>query len=309
MKLLTLLFALATPTAAIQIPKHLPDGDYDVIQRTPDSALEFWQRKSPDPPGHFVKRAKKKWWADQEKLYRDRRQKKHKDKNPKGYSIAGSGEVTAIVNDTGPVPQVERVALDSKPNSVLPFAFDRRACFKVIPETFAEEEYKQAKQAFVNYCSTHKWAYFYASVSVKGNVVVYTCRRQNSWGTCSEGEYEFAEAIIDASCGEGKPGYTYSTKYDQEYGRAWRGVPVCEGDENGGLLAPFNNRENLKASVKEINGKFTDRNKAEVKEHKMEISPGETAESVGEGLSDIWNEKQDKRAKMKRNVVHLMLLE
>lgn len=307
MRVFTFLFALATPIVAFHVPTDLPDGEYDVVRRTSDSPLEFWQRKSPSRPASFVKRAKKKgkWKPDAEKVYNDH--KFHEDLKPKGYSIGGSGELTVIVNDTGPSPRIERINLDSKPNSVLPFAFDRRGCFKAIPQTFPDDEYQQAKRSFINYCATHKWAYFYASISVSANVVVYTCRRENSWGTCSEGEYEFAEAIIDASCGKNAPGYAYSKKFDQEYGRAWRGVPVCHADEKGGKLAVFNNRVNYEPGIRKVEGQFRDKNRGKVNEAKMKVRPDDTVLTVGKHLDNIWDKKQKKR-KAKRGLVHMMML-
>ncbi|KAH6885757.1 hypothetical protein B0T10DRAFT_83696 [Thelonectria olida] len=209
MKCLLLSCLLYAASHALQIPEDLPDGDYRI---THTSAFETETKPLVERYNPLAKR-----W------HPVRRSSKE----------GGTGELNIFVDENAPLPIIESIAVDVHHDTVL-FPADeevKKGCFGQIPHPLPEDDYAASKQSLYNFCTSFGFHKAHVEIALRGRVMVYVCTR--NWpgrhaSFCSETEFEAVEGIMNNTCGVTGAGWVHiGGTWGKEYGRAWRGTPIC----------------------------------------------------------------------------------
>ena len=94
-------------------------------------------------------------------------------------------------------------------------------------------DYYASKQGLYNWCDVYRFENVHIEMALRGTVAVYVCQETfefDSYNSCSEAEYEWAEIAFNNTCGDGPAWSYFAPPFHKRYGRTWKGERVCTGE-------------------------------------------------------------------------------
>lgn len=145
----------------------------------------------------------------------------------------GTGQMSFIYDED--TKRVEEVQADLYHDGTLPLQNPRTRChhgshYPTLYYSMNPDDYRASKQSFFNWCEVYGFRKGHVELSLKGSVAVYVCQKKVVMvgpNRCSEGEYLAAEALMNETCGELKPGKVFMKAWNKEYGRSFKGSHIC----------------------------------------------------------------------------------